>query len=271
MAPHNDHASEKSRFSARMTNPFRRNQAARQEPEASEKANQNAMHHPAPDWPKPDDTKASSSEVFLPPPGPPPSAQQDFATQDQPPAYAPWMAIPDTSALPPPPALSYEESPSANATALSADKAREWCATHPLDPPRRSHPSELAHLSQTGTDLCRPPIGFSGKMTRCARGTWLVQSRPSCPDSILVTELPLYRALEDHPHVIGKPRTVYFEVKVIRINGGEYAGASAEADAGIAVGYVAPPYPHWRLPGWERASLGVHGDVRDGLPPPCSL
>jgi hypothetical protein len=29
---------------------------------------------------------------------------------------------------------------------------------------------------------------------------------------------------------------------------------------GIAVGYCAKPYPSWRLPGWERASLGVHGD-----------
>lgn len=39
-------------------------------------------------------------------------------------------------------------------------------------------------------------------------------------------------------------------------------GGSAyeEADAGIAIGFVAMPYPHWRLPGWERASLGVHGD-----------
>ena len=29
---------------------------------------------------------------------------------------------------------------------------------------------------------------------------------------------------------------------------------------GIAIGYCAKPYPSWRLPGWERASLGVHGD-----------
>lgn len=29
---------------------------------------------------------------------------------------------------------------------------------------------------------------------------------------------------------------------------------------GVALGYCAKPYPTWRLPGWERASLGVHGD-----------
>lgn len=37
-------------------------------------------------------------------------------------------------------------------------------------------------------------------------------------------------------------------------------GHGDEADAGIAVGFLAPPYPSWRLPGWHRASLGVHGD-----------
>lgn len=26
------------------------------------------------------------------------------------------------------------------------------------------------------------------------------------------------------------------------------------------MGYVAPPYPPWRQPGWHRASLGVHSD-----------
>lgn len=31
-------------------------------------------------------------------------------------------------------------------------------------------------------------------------------------------------------------------------------------ESGIAIGYCAKPYPGWRLPGWERASLGVHGD-----------
>ena len=31
-------------------------------------------------------------------------------------------------------------------------------------------------------------------------------------------------------------------------------------EAGIALGFFAPPYPAWRLPGWQRGSLGVHGD-----------
>lgn len=52
---------------------------------------------------------------------------------------------------------------------------------------------------------------------------------------------------------------MYFEIRVIKM-GGFSSAYSQEADAGIAIGFVAPPYPAWRLPGWERASLGVHGD-----------
>ena len=35
---------------------------------------------------------------------------------------------------------------------------------------------------------------------------------------------------------------------------------SGREEAGIAIGFLAPPYPSWRLPGWHRASIGVHGD-----------
>ena len=28
----------------------------------------------------------------------------------------------------------------------------------------------------------------------------------------------------------------------------------------MAIGYAAMPYPTWRMPGWERGSLAVHGD-----------
>jgi len=62
--------------------------------------------------------------------------------------------------------------------------------------------------------------------------------------------------MQPQPH---QARTVYFEIRVIKMGGFESAH-SQEADAGIAVGFVAAPYPAWRLPGWERASIGVHGD-----------
>lgn len=55
-----------------------------------------------------------------------------------------------------------------------------------------------------------------------------------------------------------RPKTIYFELKILGIGHGGYS--LSEADAGIAVGFVAPPYPTFRLPGWQRGSLGVHGD-----------
>jgi len=38
-----------------------------------------------------------------------------------------------------------------------------------------------------------------------------------------------------------------------------HANAAPE-DAGVAIGYFAPPYPPFRLPGWQRGSLAVHSD-----------
>jgi hypothetical protein len=32
------------------------------------------------------------------------------------------------------------------------------------------------------------------------------------------------------------------------------------AEVSLAIGFTAPPYPTFRLPGWHRASLAVHGD-----------
>ena len=62
---------------------------------------------------------------------------------------------------------------------------------------------------------------------------------------------PLYFAAAESPLQTGRPKIIYFEVRVIGVGHGE---------TGIALGYCAKPYPTWRLPGWERASLGVHGD-----------
>jgi SPRY domain len=70
-----------------------------------------------------------------------------------------------------------------------------------------------------------------------------------------VGTLPLYFAAEDSPLMTERSKTIYFEVR-IRAMGGNRGGE----EAGIAIGFCAKPYPWWRLPGWQRASLGVHGD-----------
>lgn len=41
---------------------------------------------------------------------------------------------------------------------------------------------------------------------------------------------------------------------------GDRYGTGKNVESGIAIGFAAAPYPAWRLPGWHRGSLGVHGD-----------
>jgi hypothetical protein len=73
-----------------------------------------------------------------------------------------------------------------------------------------------------------------------------------------MTNLPMYSVIWDSPFNTQRPKTIYFELKVIGVGRG--GSSLGEADAGIAIGFIAPPYPTFRLPGWERGSLGVHGD-----------
>ena len=109
------------------------------------------------------------------------------------------------------------------------------------------------HMSLAG------PPQFTGSISQQSSGTSQIQSRPNSDDSILLSSLPLYAASHDDPRRTGRSETIYFEIKVQKM-GGQGHSYSSEADAGIAIGFAAPPYPLWRLPGWQRASLGVHGD-----------
>jgi hypothetical protein len=68
----------------------------------------------------------------------------------------------------------------------------------------------------------------------------------------------MYSVFWDSPLRTQRPKTIYFELKVTNVGHG--GRSLEEADAGIAVGFVAPPYPTFRLPGWQRGGLGVHGD-----------
>lgn len=61
------------------------------------------------------------------------------------------------------------------------------------------------------------------------------------------------------PAQTGKPKTIYYELRILSL-GTPNSYSTAEVEAGIAIGFLAPPYPSWRLPGWHRASLAVHGD-----------
>ncbi|EMD59757.1 hypothetical protein GGP41_008468 [Bipolaris sorokiniana] len=226
-----------------------------------------------PPGPPPNQTSSSKPEYTAPPgpppshqssgyaltPGPPPSYPQQPPPSWDPPPYHDWTVIPDTALLPPPPSMGYDSSPTANATAEEGDRALAWTKAHPLWPPQALHPSTYTAIQNAHLALLKPPSLAGDLFPQQTAGHWRIRTYPSCRDSSILSNLPLYSALTDSPLITHHPRTLYFELKVISIGHGASSSFS-EADAGIAIGFVAPPYPTFRLPGWERASLGVHGD-----------
>ncbi len=84
-------------------------------------------------------------------------------------------------------------------------------------------------------------------------GYWKGSTRSGSKDSCLLSSAPLYFAAVDAPTRATK--TIYYELKVRSLGRGRGADESS-----IALGYCAMPYPTWRMPGWERGSLAIHGD-----------
>jgi hypothetical protein len=202
-----------------------------------------------------------SNSGYAPPPGPPPS-NSNFPQQPppswDPPPYHDWTVIPDTALLPPPPSLGYESSPTANSTMEEGDRAYNWCQAHPLWSPQNLHPQVYHAIQNAQLALLKAPTFLGELLPQPQAGHWRCHSHAACRDSSILTNLPMYTAQHDSPLVTSRPKTIYFELKVTGLGHGGFS--LEEADAGIAIGFVAPPYPTFRLPGWQRGSLGVHGD-----------
>jgi hypothetical protein len=120
-------------------------------------------------------------------------------------------------------------------------------------PTRKIHAASLA-----GRVGLQPAFEFRGKVELKATGAgkygeiWHVESTSRCPDANLMSVLPMFFAKGDRPGMQEtRAKTIYYEVRVLRMRG---------AEAVIAVGFAGKPYPGWRLPGWHRGSVGVHGD-----------
>lgn len=156
--------------------------------------------------------------------------------------------------------MGYDTSPTANASAQESDRALAWTHANPLWPPQNNLPPSLhAAIQNAQLALLKPPSFLGDLLPQPQAGHWRCRSQANCRDASLLTNLPMYAALWDSPLVTQRPKTIYFEVKILAM--GHRGGPSTEeSDAGIAIGFAAPPYPTFRLPGWERASLGVHGD-----------
>ncbi|KAK8208467.1 hypothetical protein HDK77DRAFT_512206 [Phyllosticta capitalensis] len=217
---------------------------------------------------------SSSSSTYAPPPGPPPNwpgASASGASASSPPPYHDWTVVPDNALLPPPPPITYKTSPTANASAQDGEAAYKWCLQHPLASPLFLTPPQLAALRDGAVAFAPPPHCFAGELVPRMGdrpGRYGGRTHSAARDAALLTALPLYAARAHNPVVTGSPAPtiVYFEVGVLGLGGMASSPQTStnksfeEGGAGLAIGYVAPPYPAWRLPGWQRGSLGVHGD-----------
>jgi hypothetical protein len=138
------------------------------------------------------------------------------------------------------------------------NRAFAWTNANPLWPAYNIAPSTYAAIQNAQLALLKAPSFVGDIMPQPQAGYWKVRTHANCRDSSILTNLPMYAALLDSPVRTHRGKTIYFELKVTGIGRGGHS--LEEADAGIAVGFIAPPYPTFRLPGWQRGSLGVHGD-----------
>jgi hypothetical protein len=180
-------------------------------------------------------------------------------SSDQPPPYHDWTIIPDTSLLPPPPSIGYDISPTANASSDEGENAYNWCRANPLYPPGVFTPEHHAFIQSGQLTLLRPPTFIGDMKSRERPGQWHCRTKPACTDSCLLTSLPLYSARWDSPLLTHRAKTIYFELRFNQKNG-LWRDQVPGAEFGVSMGFVAPPFPTFRLPGWQRGSLGVHGD-----------
>ncbi|KAL8775212.1 MAG: hypothetical protein Q9194_003798 [Teloschistes cf. exilis] len=188
---------------------------------------------------------------FVPPPGPPPSHAQSSV---DPPPYHDWTVIEDTALLPPPPSLGYTNSPAGNASLSDADRAHEWCRMHPLIKPHQPAPVQYNSVTHGDISLVKPRE-YQGSISKKSMGSWAGSTIPGGQDACLLSALPCYFPVMDSPLVTRTSKIIYFEVKIKSYGRGRGDDASS-----LALGYCAVPYPTWRMPGWERGSLAVHGD-----------
>ncbi|CAK7219024.1 hypothetical protein SCUCBS95973_003682 [Sporothrix curviconia] len=214
---------------------------------------------------------SNNNDDYAPPPGPPPSygggagasaatGAGDYAPPPGPPpgkAVHDWQtAVPDNALLPPPPNLfaGWDRSPANNATEDEAEQGKAWCYQYPISTamnvPNNAATDEAIRHANFALQV--PPT-YQGKLDKKSRGVWAGETKKRSTDSCLVSFPPLYAAnLHTPAPGDGTPAfTAYYEVHIARDN---------RSEVSLAMGFAAMPYPPFRLPGWHRGSLAVHGD-----------
>lgn len=168
--------------------------------------------------------------------------------------------VPDTSLFPPPPSFfsGFDRSPANNATEAEAEAGEAWCAQHPLTAPITLDAPAAAALAAHNPRLMQPD-GFRGSLTYSAPGLWTGHTTRDACDSTIIAYPPLYAVtlhspLAPHNAQAGGFKTIYYEVQLTS------ARNRPQGDICVALGFTALPYPSFRMPGWHRGSLAVHGD-----------
>ncbi|KAI1642636.1 uncharacterized protein F4817DRAFT_352274 [Daldinia loculata] len=199
-------------------------------------------------------SNSSSGTEYAPPPGPPPSHGGHGDSKKEKQQHNWQTAVPDTALLPPPPNFfsGFDRSPANNATEEECEAGESWCKQYPLYGPMSLSPAESA--ARTGNIAMYAPPSFTGTLTHVRPGVWTASSPRNSRDTCLATYPPLYHAAAHSPLVTGSlKKTAYYEVRILE-------RGSRSDEISLSLGFVAPPYPAFRLPGWHRGSLGVHGD-----------
>ncbi|KXX83123.1 hypothetical protein MMYC01_200333 [Madurella mycetomatis] len=216
---------------------------------------------------------------FVPPSGPPPSQRRDDLSYVAPPRHDWEAVVPDTSLFPPPPSFfsGFDRSPATNATEAQAEAGERWCAEHPLTAPVSLDAASLAALQSHNPRLMQP-AGFRGSLTWVSPGVWEGRTEPQAGDTSIIAYPPLYTVTQHSPLSSSSPppslpfpphpsnpfspsstsalppsKTIYYEVLVT-------PPSPQAGDICLSLGFTALPYPSFRMPGWHRGSLAVHGD-----------
>jgi len=146
--------------------------------------------------------------------------------------------------------MGNQRSSANNATEQQAEQGEQWCFANPLLDPA-ALPAEALYALQCGEIGIVKPRSYIGSLDRPRAGIWAGKSKSSCPDSCITSSLPLYSVHAHSPLASGDSKIIYYEVRINKKNKREIT---------LAMGFGAPPYPTFRLPGWHRGCLAIHGD-----------
>lgn len=109
-------------------------------------------------------------------------------------------------------------------------------------------------------------------------GVWSLVTDKRGGDACVLGYPPAYLVQRDSPLLFsshahhGYKKTIYYEVKILGNSSsshhhhffssskGSSGGNNKKGQIGLALGFAALPYPPFRMPGWHRGSLAVHGD-----------